>query len=124
MCTIVSRIFEETGNISVYPAGSGEEALEWSSCHHADVIVSEYDLPGINGAELLGALRLGGIVAPFIFFTQYFTEPLKHKARFPAVFRYIIREGKDKKQILKLLRIIYWMAGNDNGFRQEIKGQP
>jgi CheY-like chemotaxis protein len=127
MGPIVSHIFEKTGNIVVHSAGSGEEALELSARHHADVIVSDYDLPGINGTELLRALRSGGITVPFFFFTQYFTGSLKNGAYFPYVFRYTSREGKDKKHILKLLRIVCWVAGDTDDsirLRSGINGEP
>jgi len=46
MCSLVSRIFEKTGDIVVHSSVSGEEALAWAFTHHADVIVSDNGLPG------------------------------------------------------------------------------
>jgi CheY-like chemotaxis protein len=114
MYPIISHIFERTGNIVVFPAGSGEEALAWSSRHRADVIVSEVHLRGIDGTELLHILRSRGISAPFIFFTRCFTESLEKKACFPDVFRFNGKNGPDKKTIMKLLRIVYWVTGDSD----------
>ncbi len=104
----VYRIFEDSGNISVVLAESGEEALVRSARHPFDVIISDFYLPGINGIQLLQILRSRGISAPFIFFTHNFTTPLKGTAYPAAVFRFNGRNGLEKKQIMKLLRLIYW----------------
>lgn len=112
MIPLITRIFERSGNVVVHPAVSGEEALEWLSRYRADVIVSDLDLPGIDGMELLSIMRSRRITAPFIFFTSYFIEPLKNRANYPDVFRFNGRNGPDKKSMIKLLRIVCWVTGN------------
>ena len=52
MCPLLSHIFEQYWQISEYPADSGETAIAWLSRYHADVIVSGYYLPAMNGIEL------------------------------------------------------------------------
>ncbi|MEI7857383.1 MAG: response regulator, partial [Methanomicrobiales archaeon] len=65
MCPLLSHIFEKYGQLSLFPAYSGEEALAWLPRNYADVIVSGYDLPGMTGIELLNSLRSVGISLPF-----------------------------------------------------------
>jgi CheY-like chemotaxis protein len=109
---LVCRTFEETSTVSVYLAGSGEEALTSSSLPFADVIVSDYHLPGMDGVGLLKKLRLQGICVPFIFFTHNFTTPLKEVACLKNVFRFNGKNGHDRREILRLLRIVYWVTGD------------
>ncbi|MDO9326727.1 MAG: response regulator [Methanoregula sp.] len=112
MCPLLSHIFEKYGQLSVYPADSGEKALAWLPRNHADVIVSEYDLPGMSGIELLNSLRSVGFSLPFIFFSESDCADAKNKAYRGDVFGFITRKGSERKPILNLLRLILWAAGS------------
>ena len=111
MCPIISHIFENYESISVFPATSGEEALTWLDRSHADVIVSEFDLPGMNGIELLLALRSREILLPFIFFSESDSAQVRNEAYLGDVFGFITRKGTERKSIINLLRLIMWAAG-------------
>ncbi|MDD1694898.1 MAG: response regulator [Methanoregula sp.] len=112
ICPVISHIFEKYGAVSVFPAGSGEEALVWLSRYHADVIVSDYHLPGMTGIELLHSLRAGGIVLPFIFFSESNSVCVKNEAYHGDVFGFVTRKGLERKPLMNLLRLIYWAAGS------------
>ena len=111
-CPILSHIFEKYEPVSVFPAASGEEALTWLDQYHADVIVSEYNLPGMNGIALLHALRSRGISLPFIVFSESDSAYVKNEAYQGDVFGFIPRKGSERKTIMNLLRLIMWAAGN------------
>jgi len=111
MCPILSHIFEKYEPVSVFPVASGEEALTWLDRYHADVIVSEYDLPEMNGIELLRAMRSQGITLPFIFFSVSDSAHVRNEAYQGDVFGFITREGTERKSIINLLRLIMWAAG-------------
>jgi len=111
MCPVLSRIFEEY-SISVFPASCGEDALAWLSRYSANVIVSDYILPGMTGIALIRALRSKGISLPFIFFSESAHPYVKNKACREDIFGFIPRNGLEKKPVLNLLRMIYWAAGN------------
>ncbi|WP_321508360.1 response regulator [uncultured Methanoregula sp.] len=112
MCHLVRHMFEETGEMLVYLAGSGEEAIISSCRNQLDAIISDYHLPGMSGVSLLKRLRLLGICVPFIFFTQDFMTPLNEVVRLPNVFRFNGKRDLEKREILRLLRIVYWVTGN------------
>jgi CheY-like chemotaxis protein len=112
MCPLLSHIFEKYGQLSVFPAYSGDEALAWLARNHADVIVSDYDLPGMSGIELLNSLRSVGFSLPFIFFSESDCVDAKNKAYHGDVFGFITRKGSERKPIMNLLRLILWAAGN------------
>jgi len=113
MWTIISHIFEKYCAVSIFPAGSGEEALGWLSQYPADVIVSDYNLPGMNGIEFLHTLRAEGISIPLIIFSENNSARVKNEAYHGDVFGFVARKGLEKKPILHLLRLIYWAAGNN-----------
>jgi len=112
MCHLVRHMFEVTGEILVYLAGSGEEAIISSCRNQLDAIISDYHLPGMSGVSLLKSLRWLGICVPFIFFTQAFMTPLNEVVRLPNVFRFDGKRGIEKREILRLLRIVYGVTGN------------
>lgn len=112
MFPILSYIFGEFASVSVFPAASGEEAIRWLSRNDADVIVSEYDLPVMNGIALLHTLYSRGISLPFIFFSECDSVQVKNEAYPCDVFEFIARKGYEIKPIINLLLQIMWLAGN------------
>ncbi|MFA6362386.1 PAS domain S-box protein [Methanoregula sp.] len=66
----ISRAFlQKTGEISVETADSAAAALDKFKTGTYDVIVSDYDMPGMDGLALLKKLRADGEKIPFILFT-------------------------------------------------------
>ncbi|MCX6697232.1 MAG: response regulator [Methanoregula sp.] len=111
MYLTLSYIFEKYESVSVFPVASGEDALTWLDRYHADVIVSEYELPGMNGIALLHAVRSQGISLPFIFFSVSDSAQVKNEAYQGDVFGFIPRKGSERRAIMNLLRLIMWAAG-------------
>ena len=107
----VTAVFNETRAFSVFTVESGEKALDLAVQHQPDVIISDQNLPGIKGTELLRALNTRGINPPFIFFAYNFIEPVKKNSMLQAVFRFKGRDDSDKSTLLKLMRLVCWVAG-------------
>jgi CheY-like chemotaxis protein len=127
MSRILSCVFEKYGQVSVFPAVSGEEALAWLSRYPADVIVSAYELPKMTGIALLQTLRSRGIALPFIFFSETDNVQVKNEAYQNDVFGFIARRGLERKPIMNLLRLILWAAGNtetEYPFSRELQESP
>lgn len=66
---VTQLVLEKSGDISVKPAQSSREALTLLDKDTFDAIVLDYDLPEINGIELLKIIRGKGDVTPVIIFT-------------------------------------------------------
>jgi len=66
---IGSIYLKRTGDIAPDTAGSACDALRLLAAGSYDVIVSDYEMPGMNGIDLLKHLRSGGNTTPFILFT-------------------------------------------------------
>ena len=66
----ISRIFlERTGQFTVDTATSGPEALTLLGSKTYDAIISDYQMPGMDGIEFLKRVRSAGNTLPFIVFT-------------------------------------------------------
>ena len=79
-CTIIDAFCERIGTFTVHLLNSGESALEWLSMSTADVIISDYDMPGgMNGITLLRELHSHGNTTPFILFTAANSHKLKKR---------------------------------------------
>ena len=70
--------FKKNFDISI--ACSGERALEILECKNFDVIVTDYEMPGINGLELLQTLKERYIDIPVIFYTGQGNEQIAREA--------------------------------------------
>ena len=58
-------------NLEVSLALKGEEALEMARAHGPDLVVMDWKMPGLSGAELLRALRLVQPGLPVVVFSGY-----------------------------------------------------
>ena len=66
---VMGLFLERFGNMNVKTALSAKEALNLLVNNTFDAMVVDYDLPEINGLELLKMLRAKGDTTPFIIFT-------------------------------------------------------
>ncbi|OPX70670.1 MAG: putative diguanylate cyclase [Methanoregulaceae archaeon PtaB.Bin108] len=66
LCELAKRMLEETKEFTVDTAGSAEEALAKVNTTSYDVIVSDYQMNGMDGIAFLKALRSSGSKIPFI----------------------------------------------------------
>ena len=96
------RYLEVPGSFSIDTAESGKDALEKVRNTPYDAIVSDYKMPGMNGIELLKAIRASGITTPFIIFTGKGREEVVIEAFESGVDFYIQKGGDVKAQYTEL----------------------
>jgi CheY-like chemotaxis protein len=66
----LARLFlERAGDIRVEGVGSAGAALERLNRNGYDAVISDYQMPGMDGITLLKRLREGGNPIPFIILT-------------------------------------------------------
>ncbi|MFP4001436.1 MAG: PAS domain S-box protein [Thermoplasmata archaeon] len=96
-----SNIFlkNRESSFNIYTALSGDSALEILEDEDIDVIVSDYQMPGMNGIELLQRIREErGRDIPFIIFTGKGREEVAMKALNLGADRYMQKGGDPKSQ--------------------------
>ncbi|MFX0185768.1 MAG: PAS domain S-box protein, partial [Candidatus Hodarchaeota archaeon] len=75
-----------------------EDALKMLENRKYDVVVSDYQMPGMDGLEFLEALRSQGSTIPFIIFTGRGREEVAIKALNLGADRYIQKGGDPRSQ--------------------------
>lgn len=117
----ISRIYlERTGDMEITSAASAEQALSLMRCREFDVIVSDYEMPGMNGIELLFELRSAGNAMPFIIFTGRGREEVVIDALNKGADFYIQKGGDARSQFAELRNAIR-KAVEKSRFQGEIR---
>ncbi|RPI39981.1 MAG: PAS domain S-box protein [Methanoregulaceae archaeon] len=98
------RIFlEQTGEFRVDTADSGKEALAQLVKKHYDAIISDYQMPEMDGISLLKSIRLQDTDMPFILFTGRGREEVVIEAVNNGVDFYLQKGGDPKAQFAELM---------------------
>jgi PAS domain S-box-containing protein len=85
---------------------SGHDALRILERVHVDAIVSDYQMPGIDGLQLLEQLRARSQMIPFIIFTGKGREEVAIHALNLGADYYLRKEGELKSLYQELIHII------------------
>jgi PAS domain S-box-containing protein len=100
--TIVSDRLGETENIAVSKADSAEEALEKLAAQSVDCVVSDFEMPGLDGLQLYERVREGyGI--PFILLTGQGDERTASRAIGTGIDDYLRKDDIAEEGQLRLL---------------------
>ncbi|MDD1723837.1 MAG: response regulator, partial [Methanospirillum sp.] len=96
------------------------EALSLLPSRSFDVIVSDYDMPGMNGIDLLASLRNAGNTLPFILFTGRGREEVVIEALNRGASYYIRKGGAPGVLFTELAHIIQ-EAALKNKYEERIR---
>jgi PAS domain S-box-containing protein len=103
---VAKQCLEEQYQFEVDTALSAEEALKKLKDSEYDAVITDYQMPGKNGLELLRELRQEGNDVPFILFTCKGREEIAIAALNSGVYRYVGKEGKAEATYAELKRSI------------------
>jgi len=99
----ICQVFlEEMGGFSCDTITSGTEALEMVSTSPYDAIVSDYQMPGMDGIELLKEIRGSGRDIPFIIFTGKGREAVVIEALNSGADFYLQKGGNPEALFIEL----------------------
>jgi len=99
----VTRVFlERTGEFSVATSISAQEAIALLADHSYDAIVSDYQMPGMDGLALLKHIRAEKNAVPFILFTGKGREEVAIEALNLGADFYLQKGGEPKSQYAEL----------------------
>ena len=103
---VAKQVLEEEGNFQVETACSAEEALKKLRVNEYDVVVTDYQMPGKNGLELLKAVRHQGNDVPFIVLSCKGKEEIAVEALNSGVESFITKDGNPAVYYEELQRSI------------------
>jgi len=99
----IGKLFlESTGDFSVTTVLSGDEALLQLAHHTFDAVVSDYQMPEMDGLELLKCVRKRYGTLPFILFTGKGREEIVVEAINNGADFYLQKGGDPKAQFAEL----------------------
>ncbi len=99
----VGKLFlEKDGNFSVDVLPSVSEALNYLNSTNYEAIISDYEMPEMNGISFLKTLRASGNTTPFIIFTGKGREEVVIEALNCGADFYIQKGGNPKAQFAEL----------------------
>ncbi|MDD1699758.1 MAG: PAS domain S-box protein [Methanoregula sp.] len=99
----LAKIFlESTGDFRVDTVTSAPEALDIMSRSSYDCIISDYQMPGMDGIVFLKTVRSKGNVIPFIIFTGKGREEVVIEALNSGADFYLQKGGDAKAQFVEL----------------------
>lgn len=79
LAQLSKKILEQSSQLSIITTGTGNTALSLTKEYRFDAVVSDYDMPDMNGIDLHRALQREGTNIPFILFTVPESESIKHE---------------------------------------------
>ncbi|GAB7015380.1 PAS domain S-box protein [Methanogenium cariaci] len=103
---VTQLYFQREGGCSIDTAGSAEEGFRKIEAGHYDAIISDFEMPDMNGIEFLSALRSTGNDTPFIIFTGKGREEVVIDAFNIGADYYLQKGGHPKAQFARLHTII------------------
>lgn len=104
---ILTRTYlEGTGGFRIETAGSGAHALRLLEERSFDVVISDYEMPDMDGIELLKVVRSRWKNIPFIIFTGRGREDVVIRAYEHGADFYIQKGGEPKAQFVELIHKI------------------
>jgi CheY-like chemotaxis protein len=74
-------MFIKSMGYEVVAAGSGEEGLQFLAREAIDLMVADYQLPGISGIDVVRAMRHLGIDIPVVLVSAFLDEQAAAEAR-------------------------------------------
>ena len=99
----ISKIFlERTGPFSVEIVTSAPAALDMMKARRYDAIISDYQMPEMDGIEFLRSVRTTGDTIPFIIFTGKGREEVEVQAFSGGADCYLQKGGNPKEQFAEL----------------------
>ncbi len=103
----ITQIFlEKDGKMTVTLSESAEDALALLRGVAFDIIISDYEMPTMNGIEFLKAVKARGLEIPFIIFTGRGREHVAIEALNLGASFYLQKGGDPKSQFAELRNMV------------------
>ena len=93
MRQIVTRTLRQAGfgDHELIEAADGEQALDMTAAEQPDLVIADWNMPGMTGVEVLRRLRAGGNEVTFGFVTSECTPEMQQQAEAAGALFFIIK---------------------------------
>ena len=108
------EVFHNIASDTVNSAGEALQKLEKDSY---DVVVSDYDMPLMDGITFLRTIRNKSIDIPFILFTGISKDEIMHQAMANGASSFIQKSGDPKAQYSELSNQIWQIVSSSKSGR-------
>ena len=105
ICESLNLLFSRKG-LDVSTALAGQEAIDFLKTSSTDLIILDFNLPDMNGLEVLAEIRKINPDIPVIFMTGYGSETISIKAFKLGITDYFIKPFDPKALVSRVLEII------------------
>jgi PAS domain S-box-containing protein len=106
LADLIQKFLEREEEIEIEATRSGSEALEKISHEKFDAIVLDYELPGMNGIDLLRMIKRRGDDIPAIIFTGKSREEVAIRALNYGAEYYLQKKGDPRLNFLELFYMV------------------
>ncbi len=124
----LAKLFlEKTGDFRIDTLSSAKEALDTLAGSSYDCIISDYQMPGMDGIVFLKTVRLSGNTTPFIIFTGKGREEVVIEALNSGADFYLQKGGDPKAQFVELahkIRQAIQIKGAQKTMQDLVQGAP
>ncbi|MDR4494169.1 MAG: response regulator [Nitrospirales bacterium] len=98
------RVVLESAGYECAESENGDAALTWLETHHADVIIADYQMPGMSGLQLLEKVTtlMNGKTPQVIMLSGVIQDQEKHKAMDLGAFTTIDKPCNFRELVVKV----------------------
>ena len=121
---VLEALLKDAG-YEVITSDSASKALEITSSHDLDLVITDMRMPGLNGMEFLAHLRGRQSELPVIMMTAYATVEKAVEAMKRGAFDYITKPFKNEELILTIRKAIqmHKLKQENRLLNQELQGR-
>jgi CheY-like chemotaxis protein len=112
LCILLKSNLESTGEYEVTTANSGEEGLKKAKETDFDLVVTDFKMPGLNGRQVLNALKDMRPHSPVVLCSVYHDDPSTVTALDIARADGIITKPFEHKQLYNTIKNILTESAN------------
>lgn len=112
MLWLLSMIIKEKTPYEVITTNNPVEALELSKNQHFDILITDLKMPGLDGIELLNAVRGFNPDIPIIIITAYATSESASEAHEKNAFDFITKPFRKDQIIFTIEKAIKWLRAH------------
>jgi PAS domain S-box-containing protein len=107
---LAKEFLENGGAVSVRTCDAPEMAMGQIDEEKPDVVISDYQMPGMDGIDLFKAVRAAGHDVPFILFTGKGREEVAIEALNAGIDFYLNKGGNPRAQFAELENVVKQLA--------------